>query len=418
MAQFAIAAAMSAIPADSEAGMSLLSQSRLLPEEDHREINTTWMKNYSIKFLGCHHVATWNDDAEENNDVRMKVNRQVRFRLCQSSSCSSKSALGCNGGYGDYVVDMSTFMDAYLQNKQNMEYQECAQMFSKCGCGENYYGNNDKCQYNCATKNKKSQCLNEDNQYYNNYNAYGNQQQDQFDLQNYAYCTKVGEEREERDEHEGNEHRNLYYNQNYEYYLGPYCSDKGDKIHLGLFEDDTCTVFADSTAGSTTYYKTYGTEMPYYGKSLVDKTCYSCKQVDYDNEYYYAETSESCENVYIPAGKCETKVYSLYNKNKSACQYIEGIKLVKRTTNGVIYQPYHGTKAAAVFIGIFATSFVLLACYIVYLKMSIDKMISESPKKMGFFRRLSPKRLSPRKLLKKFSFNRSQGSSNKDAFLG
>ena len=174
---------VSIMAANSKAGMSLLSKSRALEggegegenkneNQNNNEVDTSWMTGYSIKFLGCHHVATWNDYADEQEDVRIKVNRQVRYRICPAGSCSDKKAMGCTSGYGDYVVDMDTFLQAYIQNNKDLEEQECENLFYQCGC-QNYYGDEYQCQYNCASSKKMYQCINQNNAFY--YGGYGSQ---------------------------------------------------------------------------------------------------------------------------------------------------------------------------------------------------------------------------------------------------
>lgn len=105
---------MNSLSMNSSAGNLLMKNARLLQGEEGEEkennhpqydqYDVSWMKDFSIKFLGCHHVASWNSNAQEDNDVRIQKQRFVRFRLCQTNSCSSKNALGCSSGYGDYVV--------------------------------------------------------------------------------------------------------------------------------------------------------------------------------------------------------------------------------------------------------------------------------------------------------------------------
>jgi hypothetical protein len=109
---------MNTLHVNSNAGMILMKHARLLQGEDegqqgmdkeqeyneYASKNVYWMKDFSIKFLGCHHVASWNSNAQEDNDVRIHTQRFVRFRLCRTDSCSSKNSLGCSSGYGDYLV--------------------------------------------------------------------------------------------------------------------------------------------------------------------------------------------------------------------------------------------------------------------------------------------------------------------------
>ena len=48
-------------------------------------------------------------------DVRISTQRLVRFRLCPSDTCSMESAYGCKEGYGDYVISMEAYLEAYFE---------------------------------------------------------------------------------------------------------------------------------------------------------------------------------------------------------------------------------------------------------------------------------------------------------------
>ena len=39
----------------------------------------TWVKDYAIKFQGCHHISEWNEDAADQADVRIRTRRLVKF---------------------------------------------------------------------------------------------------------------------------------------------------------------------------------------------------------------------------------------------------------------------------------------------------------------------------------------------------
>ena len=85
-----------------------------------------------------------------------------------------------------------------------------------------------------------------------------------------------------------------------------------------------------------------------------------------------AEVKEAWEAVYAAAGKCETRLSNQYNPNENACNYIEGIKIVRK--DGIVVQGSSAkSKTAAVFIGIFSVSFILLGAYVYYLKTKLDR---------------------------------------------
>ena len=50
--------------------------------------------NYSIKYLGCYRWFEWNDEARDDEDLRLSAKRVVSYRLCPSGSCSDSSEKG------------------------------------------------------------------------------------------------------------------------------------------------------------------------------------------------------------------------------------------------------------------------------------------------------------------------------------
>jgi hypothetical protein len=394
---------MNSLSMNSSAGNLLMKNARWLQggEGEEKEDNSdgnhqydqydvSWMKDFSIKFLGCHHVASWNSNAQEDNDVRIQKQRFVRFRLCQTDSCSSKNSLGCSSGYGDYVVclcirdilnsfyvlsiytylllsriklqvDMDTFVSAYVENQRSA--------LDESGGNNNYY----------AQRNVEF-------------------------LGQYSQCSKYG----------NGDKRQLKENEA-EYFIGPYCSNQGQDIHIGLFTDDTCTEFADSNAGISTYKGMTGNVLPYSkadSKSVVDGSCYACAQ---ESDSYYdgqqqSFIKESCQNVYFPAGKCEnrlSKFMSTTDPNNYGCKYINGIRFSPALSSGVLHRNRYGW-VVSLFLSIFIISFLLLTCYVVYLKLQLAKQkrtakrntrltrFNESPIKKYFESRRSKSRSQSR----------------------
>jgi hypothetical protein len=116
------------ISPDSDIGRHLLSKARRVEEEDnydnyYEDMDINFIADYSLKFQGCHHVQQWNPNSEGDEDaVRIMTKRLVRFRLCAGASCNSDSSAGCSSNYGDYVIDMDTFLQAYVEAAQNNGY--------------------------------------------------------------------------------------------------------------------------------------------------------------------------------------------------------------------------------------------------------------------------------------------------------
>jgi len=328
------------IRADSFLGRSLLQHARALDQE----VDYDFISEYSIKFQGCHHVSQWNADVDDEDDVRIKTKRLVRFRLCPADSCNSQKSTGCTSKYGDYVVDLNTFVGYYLQAIQQDKQYICQDTATECNDNCNN-GADEDCVQSCYEDFSMTYCLQDDD----------DQADDGFDPLDYAACAQYqfggGGRRRQLDQ--------------VEYYVGPYCAGQGGEIHMGLFTDDTCTTYAQN--GESTFYSYAGFELPYSNDSLVSTRCMTCGYADQDGDGQ-DDVSEGCAAIYGASGKCETKM-SVDYPNESACTYIEGIKIIRE--DGVIRtSATRKSKAAAVCIGLFLTAAVLLAGYVYYLRTS------------------------------------------------
>jgi len=344
------------IKADSKLGSSLLSHARQL---DNRNVDYSFIGGYSIKFQGCHHINQWNEYAADEDDVRIMTKRLVRFRLCPTEDCNDEKTGGCNSKYGDYVVDMNMFVDAYLQS-------EAFDLEAKCEatqeiCDNTCNGGDDDCIESCYSSYGLSGCV----------EANGDDAVEMIDPMEYAYCAQMDFPARDDD-------NNKYYDDavDVEYFVGPYCADQGGEINLGLFTDDTCTTFA--SGGKSLFYQYAGYELPYGKANMVSEQCMSCMQsnadddvnqwVDGMDEQY---VKEFCATSYLDAGKCETKMNVDY-PNEAACTYIEGIKIIR--DDGVIRTTsVKKSRAAAVSIGLFTTVGVLLSAYIYYLRTKLSR---------------------------------------------
>lgn len=350
----------SGIPVSSTLGANLISSAERLPDEINmsttpRELEAnggqdlSWLPNYSIKVLGCHQVFDWNIDAEEEQDIKIMTKKLLRFRLCPVDSCGSSSAMGCGGfggtSYGDYVVGMDVFLLNYIDYLKQEQNTACSKWaWNKCGCyddgtkDDNF--NQDQCEFQCWYKYEKSECYydytNDDDGYSNNFN-----------LGNYMQCGEwlpPGYEGRRLDAEEANEDGDDQYNDGgvalKPYYIGPYCSSKGNSVFLGLFLDDTCSEFADEQGGTKVYSLLTGSDMPYSIKNaLVSSNCVSCAQQYGDDAGNEGENDDGagasgdapmiCTAAYKGAGKCETNLDVMY-PNEAGCNYIDGISLVEQ----------------------------------------------------------------------------------------
>ena len=346
------------IKASSKMGQALLSQARKL-NNDKNEVDMTWIMDYSLKFQGCHSVSQWNAENDNRNDVKIQTKRLIRFRLCPTSTCSLTDAGGCGSGYGDYIIDMNTYLEAYFGTVEVINEYKCGEIAATCDC-ENAE-NAEYCEYDCYVAANMASCSDR-----NPYEEDNGNKNEQFNLNDYVGCARW--------EYKNNNRRQL--NDKVEYFMGPYCASQGGAIFLGLFTDDTCSQFVDSTGGVETYLTTTGSEMPYGAQSIIGMDCISCIEpteynVNGDDAEDADQVNEACEAIYTVAGKCEQGL-SVEAPNNNACTYIEGIKIIRQ--NGTVERgSASANKTASVFIGLFVTAFVLLAAYVYYLRTKLDR---------------------------------------------
>jgi hypothetical protein len=337
---------------------------------DYENMDLGFLTKYSVKFQGCHHVQQWNHlyDAEDEQDVRIKTKRLVRFRLCPSDDCDASTS-GCTSKYGDYVVDMETFLATFLEAQTYASQNDmCANIQNTC---EETCEGDEECMDDCYQGYDAEECdrrrrhLQEDEDNEEQQEV----QYDYIDAMEYTTCTAF-DMRRRLDQNQNANGENGYYDEDgnwveedIQYYIGPYCGAQGGEINLALFTDDTCTVFANN--GAQKFKNAMGYDLPYAEESLVSGVCVPCGE--YNNGD--AALSEMCQENYPIAGKCETKMNIDY-PNESSCGYIEGIKVIRE--DGVIRTSNNGkSKTAAVFIGLFLTISVLLAGYVYYLRTKL-----------------------------------------------
>ena len=323
-------------PANTTAGKGLLSAARNGNRNLEDSMGDDYLGDYSIKFQDCHSVTEWNGDDNTDGDgdgdgetgTRVLSRRLVRFRLCPTSSCDHNVATGCTSRYGDYVVDINTFVYYYLtaQADANDDIDEYCE---------------EECEDDDGAGNCSAKCLKT-----NGYVSF-NDASSSLDPADYAMCGAFDN-----------------------YYLGPYCSNDGQSIHLGLFSEDSCSTFV--SCDKSCFYSAYGYNLPYASTSLVSDQCLSCADGTINNGYGENEAREDCMYIYSDTGKCETKMYIDY-PNESACTYVQGLKFLGK--DGVINSRgavKRSTEAGAA-IGLMSFSSVLLALYVHYLYSKLDR---------------------------------------------
>jgi hypothetical protein len=353
--------------------------------QNNQEINFNWVANYSLKFQGCYNIPHWNEDVDEDNDVRVSNSALVRIRLCPTNTCSMESAYGCKEGYGDYVVDMNTYLQAYFESVQQDQEYNCQYH------AENYNGNCYKCSQDQGNDNySQEMCFydcfkNEGMEYCIENNPYAQdgeeQQQERQDLREMAECQRFEVNNNNNGRKlEENQNQNNNWNNQYEYFMGAYCSDDGSSVKMGLFTDDACTNFADSNNGASTFATlTYGASMPYADTTMIGTECISCKepkeqdQNNQNDQQDADDVKEGCEMIYERAAKCEAGLNGATSyPDNSGCNFMQGIKIIRRSGGTYTYGASKN-KVATAFIAIFGIAFVGLAVYTYYLKTKLDR---------------------------------------------
>lgn len=415
------------IDGNSSLGRELINKSRRVEQENAmNQIDISFVSEYSLKFMGCHHVTSWVSDEQQgqgnNNNGnnqgqgqnqayelnaangRIRTKGLVRYKLCPTDSCSA-FGLGCTTNFGEYIVDMNSFLEIYMKWRMEAESANCDLYRNTC-YQECYESANANCYTKCYNKHGVNAALcsnqgnpNNQNDYSSYYGAdenssYGN---NYFDLNKYLQCgeydvfDQAGEE--------------------VAHFLGPYCADQGGDIKLGFFQDQYCTI--PSTLQASYIQKQLGVTIPYTKTSLVSAECLSCEATEennqveqgnggnyynyysknnnynynrngnnyynYDangnrNNYWANEVNEMCATMYMRSGKCETE-YSGEDApypEEGGCAYLEGVKQLQN--DGIIRANQKtSSKAASVVIGLFTGVALLLGGYVYYLKSKIQR---------------------------------------------
>lgn len=310
------------------------------------------------------------------------MKRLVRFRLCPSHTCTSHNAGGCLDGYGDYIIDLTSFMEAYFQATQQATDYECKHYYNKnCICDQNDDDDEDfldseTCSYDCYAAAGLERSCADRNPHYND-NSY---ETEDFEPSRYMECARF--------QHgQYNSTKSTRYQRSVEdlaavddgniaYFIGPYCRHQGGAVMLGMFTDDTCSEFADDNRGKDTFRElSGGLELPYSQVPLIGPKCITCLNQDADWGEENGEEDgqknlalDACQSIYAAAGKCEPRLKQdeVDKPNTSACRYIQGIKNVRQ--DGIATGSSGPNGTVNLFIVLFAVSCAALGHYIQYLR--------------------------------------------------
>lgn len=101
---------------------------------------------FSLKYHKCTTMNLLQSDDDGNNDDNnsdpFTALTFVTFRLCPTDSCNSDGWSGCRSQYGEYMMELSTFLYSQIQYDSEIFEQYC-NYCETCMYFENYfYGNN------------------------------------------------------------------------------------------------------------------------------------------------------------------------------------------------------------------------------------------------------------------------------------
>lgn len=291
-------------------------------QQDDQEVDLT---GHSLKFEKCQFIKQYDEEAEggEENDTVLTTKRFVIFRLCPDSSCGS-----CNYNYGEYIVDMETYLEATLGYKQEVQEanceicNECYENEANANNGDNN-GDEDENAYQCNgidTSTCYAECQNIENMEENGY----------IDASELVECQQLDYEA----------------NDGTVYYTGASCASSGTRIKIGMFADEECSIPLSSDYDIENYMKNddgYTQKLSYHllKQTFAEGECIAnCLQEDEDqnndnnndgnnnNNYQQGETAEVCQELYEAAGKCEeTHGFTAgINKNVYAENYANQVR--------------------------------------------------------------------------------------------
>jgi hypothetical protein len=304
-------------------------------EGQEAEEYTVDISSYSVKFEKCQFVKSYDDDLAEDEDSEtvLTTKRFVVFRLCPNNSCSS-----CNYGYGEYIVDLETYLEATVQYQQEVQ-QEMCNACANCGNwndqqgddqaaadGEDGDANRNLEQYSAVDVDCDScydECMKIENMEENGY----------IDATYFLECVMIYDPADDGKS---------------ALYAGPMCASQGAKIKIGVFTDEYCNAI-DSSKDVDDYLMDgdgYAMKLSHALLKSVyaSDSCVSCTADQEDNgnnngddAYQAPEVSEMCGQLYEAAAKCEQahgfdNGYSAYDgyENQVAnedvvCDFIDSI---------------------------------------------------------------------------------------------
>lgn len=223
---------------------------------------------YSMRYERCQYIQAYDDnEAQSSSTTVLATSQFVVFRLCPAGSCSS-----CSSNYGEYLIDLDTYLTytvAFVQNNQTTVCNYCSK------CPDAY----DTTYVDCSI------CTSECDKITNMY-SYGF-----IDATKFLTCTLLFDP---DDDSKGS------------LYAGVVCADQGGKIKIGVFTDANCE-YQDETKSVDDYLvNANGATMKLSHsvlKNVYDSS--SCFNCSYTNSDGNTQVADVCKTIYEDSAKCE-----------------------------------------------------------------------------------------------------------------
>jgi hypothetical protein len=241
---------------------------RRIEDADAEEEEFAFLGNYHVKVVGCKQALEtpiMNEDGEYEYSA-------VLLRLCPSSdTCDSATDSGCTSGYGEMLVGMSTFVEAYFEDQEDDE----------------------------------------------------DENGDDFEVDKYSKCEEYNPDENADDGNQGAW-------DNYAFYVGPTCTEDNLGLKLELFTDEYCTQVSETTFETISN----GWTLPYSTGGLVSTNCQSCSEYNDDGEAEIKEVcQQSYENAAMKCEE-SMEIFSYYGQNVAGCETLAEMFPAAKGGNG------------------------------------------------------------------------------------
>lgn len=233
------------------------------------------LTKYVFKFAKCQFVKAYDDELAETEGAAtvLNVKRYVVFRLCPLGTCNS-----CNQGYGEYVIDMDTYLTYTIPYYYDARENSCDMCEALCEA-------NDDVTRNAASKYVDCNTCEEYCEFVENMD-----QEEYVESAEYAQCVQVYE-----DDYDG------------AVYAGAMCANDGATLKIAAFSDDACSQHKKNVDVQN-YLEGVTLNRDILGQASDPSSCTSCITPTYGADDDSAGgTNELCSYLYDGAAKCESQ---------------------------------------------------------------------------------------------------------------